>query len=76
MTFILGLALGALFSWLITHCYYKLSSRDQKKIFDKLSNEIRTAILGDSRDKLSIPDLNRLLNEKTFKINQRRSASL
>jgi hypothetical protein len=66
VTFIAGLILGALASWGITHCYYKRSSVDQERLYGKLSAEVRNAILEDSREKLSIPELNQLLDDKTI----------
>ena len=51
---------------LITHFYYKVGTRDQQNIFNKLSKEIKTAILEDSRQKLTIKDLNKILEEKVY----------
>jgi predicted RNA-binding Zn-ribbon protein involved in translation (DUF1610 family) len=65
-TFILGLVLGALASLGITHLYYKRSSVDQELLYRKLSTEVRCAILDDSRENLSIPELNQLLDDKTI----------
>lgn len=65
-TFIIGLIMGALASWAISHWYYRRSSNDQERLFRKLSSEVRTAILDDSRSNLSIPELNRLLEDKTI----------
>jgi predicted RNA-binding Zn-ribbon protein involved in translation (DUF1610 family) len=66
LLFLLGLVLGALTSWGITHTYYKKSSVDQKALYNKLSKEVRDAILNDSRDKLSVLELNELIREKTI----------
>lgn len=65
-TFIAGIVLGALTSWAVTHWYYRRSSNDQERLYSKLSSEVRTAILDDSRETLSIPELNRLLEDKTI----------
>ena len=65
-TFIIGLIIGALASWAITHWYYRRSSNDQERLFGKLSSEVRTAILDDTRSTLTIPELNRLLEDKTI----------
>ena len=42
---IAGSIAGAVLSWLITHVYYKKSTRDQTLVFNKLSLDIREAIL-------------------------------
>ena len=66
ITFIGGLFIGALASWGITHWYFKRSSPDQERLYGKLSADVRQAILGDSRERLSVPDLNQLLDDKTI----------
>jgi hypothetical protein len=50
----------------ITHVYYKKSSKDQNVVFNKLSEEVRDAILNDNREKLSVLELNELIREKTI----------
>lgn len=50
---LLGGLIGAFFSWLITHIYYKISSRDQRLLFSKLSQEIRETILTSPEEMLS-----------------------
>jgi hypothetical protein len=42
---IVGGSVGAFFSWLITYIYYRKSSKDQRLLFDKLSDELREVIL-------------------------------
>lgn len=66
LLFLLGIVFGALASWGITHKYYKKASEDQNTLFNKLSEAVRNAILNDSRDKLSILELNELIREKTI----------
>lgn len=63
--FLLGLMFGGLISWGITHAYYKKSSKDQNAVFNKLSEDVRDAILDDNREKLSILELNELIRQKT-----------
>jgi len=41
MTFIIGLILGALSSWGITHWYYKKSTKDQTHALQSLSKELK-----------------------------------
>lgn len=60
--FLSGLTLGALVSWEFTHAYHKESSA----AFNKLSMEVRQAIIEDDREKLSIIELNDLIREKTI----------
>ncbi len=66
IAFVLGLIIGGLISWGITHIYYKKSSKEQETIYNKLSEEVRDAILEDNREKLSVLDLNQILEEKTI----------
>ena len=37
---VVGVLVGGLISWLITHFYYKKSTRDQEVIFEKLSVDL------------------------------------
>lgn len=62
--FIFGLIIGGLISWAITHIYYEKSSKDQKIIYDKLTEDIRNIILEDKRSSLSIKELNELIHKK------------
>lgn len=66
LLFLLGLMFGGLVSWGITHAYYKKASKNQNAVFNKLSDEVRDAILNDNRDKLSVLELNELIREKTI----------
>ncbi len=63
---LLGVVLGGLVSWAITHWYYVRSGRDQKAIYEKLAAEIRSLILADKRVSLSVRDLNALLRERVL----------
>jgi len=58
---LLSFILGALITWLITHYYYKKST----DILSKLPDEIIKKIELDPRDKLSIKDLNDLIDFRT-----------
>ena len=66
--FILGIIIGGVVSWFIAHVYYKKATKDQDIVFNKLSRELRDAILNDNRKKLSVLDLNELIREKTIDI--------
>jgi len=66
MGIILSIVVGALISWFITHSYYKKSAVDQQKISSKLSDEVKETILNSSAEKLSIKDLNKLLEDKIY----------
>jgi hypothetical protein len=65
--FVLGAILGGLISWGIAHTYYAKSSRDQKAVFNKLTKEVRSIILQDKRESLTVQELNELLEKKTIK---------
>jgi len=58
--------IGIVTGWLITHLYSVSSTRDQRLVFRKLSDEITDAILSDQRNSLSVQDLNNLLNSKVL----------
>jgi len=64
--FFIGLLVGALISWGIAHAYHRKASRDQRKIFDKLSSEVREVILSDKRESITVAQLNELLRKKTL----------
>ena len=66
LQFVLGMITGGIISWEITHVYYKKSSANQKKLYNKLTDKIRNAILNDNREKLSVSELNKLIREKTI----------
>ena len=61
--FIGGLIAGGLVSWGITHWYYLRANQNQKLVFDKLSEELKSLILADKRSNLSVKDLNALLRD-------------
>jgi hypothetical protein len=60
---LLGVLLGAFFSWLFTHFYYVKSSKEQKKLFSKLSNNVRIAILENSSDNIRQDELITILEQ-------------
>jgi len=64
---VLGAIVGGLISWGIAHTYYAKSSQDQRTIFNKLTKDVRSVILKDKRESLSIRELNELLEKKTIK---------
>lgn len=64
--FIFGLVTGGVISLCITHIYYRKSTHDQNTLFNKLSEELRNLILHDHRDRLSVMDLNELIQKKTI----------
>lgn len=59
-----GAILGALSSWYIQHVYAAKTSTEQQALFNKLSADVRKAILEDQRDTLSIVELNELIEHK------------
>jgi hypothetical protein len=58
ITFIAGVAIGGLLSWLISHAYYKKAGREQKAEFDELSKKLAP------RNTLS--DFERMLEDSTW----------
>ncbi len=70
MDLLIGIVGGGIASWLITHFYYKIGARGQKKQNDelskKLSREVKEIILSTQKDSLSVIDLNKLLEDKTI----------
>jgi hypothetical protein len=65
--FVLSVVLVGAISWWISRAYYLKANREQKTLFDKLSGDVRSAILEDSRNTLSVKELNDLLETKTIK---------
>jgi hypothetical protein len=61
---IILLFIGAGLGWVITHNYSAKASSEQSKLFEKLSDELRDIILTDSSKKLTVLDLNNILNDK------------
>ncbi len=66
ITFVAGIVLGGLVSWVITHVYHVLSSRDQRAVFNKLTASLRDLILQDKRAHLTIEELNTILRDRTI----------
>lgn len=62
--FIAGIILGGMVSWEISYLYYEKSSRDQAAIFNKLSEELRHAIIADNRKKLTIFEFKELIEKR------------
>jgi hypothetical protein len=62
--FISGMILGGLISWEISHLYYEKSSKDQAALLNKLSEEVRHAIIADNRKKLTILELKELIEQE------------
>jgi len=56
-----GGLVGAFFSWLFTYIYYRISSRDQRLLFSKLSQEIRETVLTSPEKILSGEELKKRL---------------
>ena len=66
MELLIGIVAGAAASWLITHFYSAKGSRDQNTLYNKLTAEVRDAILADKRASLSVRELNELLSDRTI----------
>ena len=66
LSLIAGAILGGMFSWGISAYYYKKSNEDQRSLFNKLSSDVRQAILGDARENLTVRELNGLLEAKVL----------
>ena len=64
---VLSLVIGGLISWWISHAYYIKSNQDQKRLFSKLPEDVRSTILQDKRESLTVSELNELLEKKTIK---------
>lgn len=60
---IVPLVAGGLIGWLIAHVYYKMNTRDQERLFGKISKEIRDEILANPDGKITRDDLMLLLEK-------------
>jgi hypothetical protein len=67
--FLSGLIFGAMVSWEFTSTYYKESSKDQNMVFNKLSMEVRQAVIEDDREKLSATELKELITKNMVEKN-------
>lgn len=67
--FLSGLIFGGMVSWEFTSAYYKESLKDQNTLFNKLSMEVRQAIIEDDREKLSATELKELITKNMVEKN-------
>lgn len=74
-TFLGGVGLGGLVSWFITHMYFIKTGKDQKTLYNKLSNELRDLIISDKRDSLSVQDLNERIRGRVLDYNSNNTLS-
>jgi DNA-directed RNA polymerase subunit RPC12/RpoP len=65
--------LSVIITWAVTKHYYRKAALDQdeaaanqRKAFDKLPDMIRSALLEDHRNKLTVKELNELIEMKTI----------
>jgi len=63
---LITLAVGILAGWLITALYYRKSNRDQRFLLAKIPEEIRNALKEDQRIRLTVKELNDLIEQKTM----------
>ena len=61
--FIIGVILGAIASWLVTHIYYRKGSREQRNLFNKLTEDVREAILQNPSEVLRDVELLKVLEK-------------
>jgi len=66
LTLIIGIVVGAIITWILAHHYYIRATKDQSELFHKLDDNLRETILNDRKEKLSIKELNELLESKTI----------
>ena len=66
LTLIIGIAVGAIITWIITRYYYVRATKDQTDLYNKLSEFTRKLILEDQRKKLNVKELNELLESRTI----------
>lgn len=55
---------GSFLTWIITHFYHKINTKNQNDIYNKLSTDFKDIIIADKRDSLSIIEINNILREK------------
>lgn len=62
---LVGIVFGGLISWLITHRYHIISSREQRQIYSKLPDDIREVILKNLNpsDRITREELMQLLGK-------------
>jgi hypothetical protein len=60
----LGVAFGALASWVITHLYYRRANREQETMLGRLPEAFRVAVRDSTAERLTVPELVRLLEQR------------
>lgn len=60
---IIGVVFGGIASWIVTHFYYKKSTREQIALYGKLSADVRTAILDNPHAVVRHEELLEILEE-------------
>ncbi len=61
-SFLIGLLLGALGTWVVAARIFPRPSSEQQDLFDKLHPEVRSTLLADARRHLGASDLRELLD--------------
>ena len=69
--FLISITAATVITWIIARHYYQKSYKDQIQLFDKLPSQIIEPILKDSRDKITVLELNKLLAVKTIDRNSK-----
>ena len=57
---------GIPLTWFITRFYYRKASQEQRTILDKIPEELKAILQGDQRGRLTVKELNELLESKTL----------
>ena len=63
---IVSLLIGAGCSWAVTYWYYRKANVEQHAVYDKLTDEVRQLIRNDQRERLTVRQLNELLEQRTI----------
>jgi len=71
LSIIIGIIGGGVIGWIVAHHYFIRANTAQTKLFNKLPDELRDVILEDQREKLSVAELNEILESKTIDKNHK-----
>ncbi len=67
MDILLSVIASIVVTWVFAHAYYKASKKQDDEFRSKLSNEVRKIILSSDKKRLTVKELNELLELKIYK---------
>lgn len=66
MSVILSIIISVIATWFFAHVYYKAGGKQNIELRKALSDDVKKIILNSKKQNLTVKELNRLLEQKTF----------